>query len=525
LLSGTPTTVQSATIYTITATNAISTASRTFTLTVNSAASGAPLQPTVVVGSGRATVTVAAGVGGTPAFISVSASPQVGGVTKTCRVNRSSGSCTVFGLTNGVAYTFTARATNASGTSAASVASGSVTPFGVPAFTLSSTSETKAQNVAITGYTITSTGGAIASYAISPSAPAGTVFSTVTGLLSGTPTAVQGPTRYVITATNASGSARSFFTLAVTLAAPGAPLQPTVVAKSTKADVYVVAGVGGLPTSFRVEASPQVGGVTKGCKQLAGESYCIVKGLTNGVAYTFTATANNALGRSVASTASLSATPTERSCATGGPCAVGDTGRGGGTVFYVSASPFSSPGSVCNTAGVGGATTCKYLEAAPMGWIVSSTPANQTNCSTAGTSTVDPTCEWSGNARDAVGTVGTAVGAGHANTTAIIAQGDGGNTAGRAATVSRAYQGGSKTDWFLPSRLELNELCKYVRSQTTGTTSVACNSSGSIRNGFSAYAYWSSTESGSGTAFSHYFYFEGSDSKQTRIYVRPVRAF
>ena len=89
-----------------------------------------------------------------------------------------------------------------------------------PAFTLSSSSESKTVNTAISGYTISSTGGTIASYAISPTAPAGLTFNTTTGLLSGTPTAVAGATAYTITATNASGSATQTFTLTVTVTAP-----------------------------------------------------------------------------------------------------------------------------------------------------------------------------------------------------------------------------------------------------------------------------------------------------------------
>jgi len=127
-LSGTPTTVQSATAYTITATNATGTATRTFTLTVTLAAPGVPLQPTVVSGDEQVTVSVAAGSGGTPASYTVSASPQVGGVTKTCTVTVPATSCIVTGLTNGTAYTFTATATNTTGTSAASAASAAVTP-------------------------------------------------------------------------------------------------------------------------------------------------------------------------------------------------------------------------------------------------------------------------------------------------------------------------------------------------------------------------------------------------------------
>ena len=86
----------------------------------------------------------------------------------------------------------------------------------VPAFTMSSYSESVAQNSAITGYTITSSGGVVASYSISPAAPAGMSFSTSTGLLSGSPTTVKTATEYVVTATNASGSATRTFALTVT---------------------------------------------------------------------------------------------------------------------------------------------------------------------------------------------------------------------------------------------------------------------------------------------------------------------
>jgi hypothetical protein len=86
-----------------------------------------------------------------------------------------------------------------------------------PAFTISSASESKPVNSAITGYTIDpSGGGTVASYSISPAAPAGLTFSTSTGLLSGTPTSVASATAYTITATNASGSATRTFTLTVT---------------------------------------------------------------------------------------------------------------------------------------------------------------------------------------------------------------------------------------------------------------------------------------------------------------------
>jgi hypothetical protein len=88
-----------------------------------------------------------------------------------------------------------------------------------PAFTLSSSSETRTVNTAATGFTINSTGGTIANFAISPSSPAGMSFNATTGAFTGTPTSIASATAYTITATNASGSATRTFTLTVSAAA------------------------------------------------------------------------------------------------------------------------------------------------------------------------------------------------------------------------------------------------------------------------------------------------------------------
>ena len=90
-----------------------------------------------------------------------------------------------------------------------------VPALATPAFTLSAASETRTVNTVATGFTTSSTGGAIASFAIAPAAPAGMSFSTTTGSFTGTPTTVAGATTYTITATNAAGSATRTFTLTV----------------------------------------------------------------------------------------------------------------------------------------------------------------------------------------------------------------------------------------------------------------------------------------------------------------------
>ena len=204
-----------------------------------------------------------------------------------------------------------------------------------------------------------------------------------------------------------------------------------------------------------------------------------------------------------ASTVALGVKNAALSCAAGGACRVGDTGPGGGKVFYVAPTSFTSTGSACGSA-------CKYLEAAPIGWITAATPAGQTNCSRPGTSTADPKCEWSGNTTARIGTTSNAIGAGYANTSAMIAQS---NVAGRAATVARAFRGGGKTDWFLPSKDELTQV--YLQKSVLG--------------GFDFNYYWSSSEGAADLAWFQGFDGYGDNgSKQQQgppLSVRPVRAF
>ena len=95
------------------------------------------------------------------------------------------------------------------------VAAPAAAPVAIPAFTLSSSTETRTVNTAATGFTINSTGGAIASFAINATPP-GMSFNTTTGALTGTPNTVAAATNYTITATNATGSATQTFALTVT---------------------------------------------------------------------------------------------------------------------------------------------------------------------------------------------------------------------------------------------------------------------------------------------------------------------
>jgi hypothetical protein len=177
------------------------------------------------------------------------------------------------------------------------------------------------------------------------------------------------------------------------------------------------------------------------------------------------------------------------SCAAGGVCVVGDIGPGGGKVFYVHASGTFACGATLSS-------TCRYLEAAP----------------TTGTNSwTDARYRWSGNEVDFIGSTaqGVAVGTGYKNTEAIVTQS---STANMAGTIARAYRGPNNlSDWYLPSKNELNEL-RLERVRV---------------GGFSGDYYWSSSEFDVDDAWYQHFS-SGNQYDSTKYftgYVRPVRAF
>jgi len=100
----------------------------------------------------------------------------------------------------------------------------------------------------------------------------------------------------------------------VTTTVPGAPTGVSAIAENASASVAFTtpASNGGSPiTGYTVTSSP--GGITA----TGATSPITVTGLTNGTAYTFTVVAINAVGNSVASTASTAVTPVNAfSCGT-----------------------------------------------------------------------------------------------------------------------------------------------------------------------------------------------------------------
>ena len=126
---------------------------------------------------------------------------------------------------------------------------------------------------------------------------------------------------------------------------------------------------------------------------------------------------------------------------------------------------------------------------------------------------------WFNGSYDTTGATGTAIGTGSANTDAIISV-QGPVATSYAAGLARAYTGGGYTDWFLPSKDELNKM--YLNKATINTTASA-NGGSNISSNY----YWSSTEYGTSNAWKQSFS-GGSQfgpNKSSTGNVRAVRAF
>ena len=184
---------------------------------------------------------------------------------------------------------------------------------------------------------------------------------------------------------------------------------------------------------------------------------------------------------------------------------VDQTGPGGGIVFYVHANGTFACGETLNQ-------NCTYLEVAPNTWNGGS---------------ADPLAPWGCDQTPIAGADGTAIGAGRQNTTDIV---NGCATSGIAALLANDLTLGGQSDWFLPSKDELNALCKWAFGDTVNAI---CNNGGSGGlsltgvGGFSIDLYWSSSELSGDDALDQNFYIgsQAYNSKDLTDSVRPVRAF
>lgn len=154
---------------------------------------------------------------------------------------------------------------------------------------------------------------------------------------------------------------------------------------------------------------------------------------------------------------------------------IGDRGPAGGWIFYDKGSTRDG---------------WRYLEAAPV---------NQS-----------AEAEWGCYEKSIPGASGTLIGTGKTNTAAII---ENCGKAGIAAKIAVAYRGGGKSDWFLPSKDELDLMYTNLKLHGIGA--------------FGDARYWSSSEADATIAWFQYFGGGGQlrDNKLAYSCVRAIRAF
>ena len=328
--------------FTVTATNSGGTSVASVPSTLVTTVSGSPTIGTATISSATVvsvTFTAPSGNGTITSYTVTSSPGDFIGI-------RSSSPITVSGLTTNTIYTFTVTATNSGGTSASSSASTQVTMIsGAPTIGTATVLDASSVSVAftaptgngtITGYTVTSIPGGLTG--AGTSSPI-----TVLGLTSNT------SYTFTVTATNSSGtSVPSFPSTSVTTRTIAPTIGTATVSSYTDIIVYFTPPSGGNGTITGYTVTSSLGDTATG-----SSSPIMVSGLTSNTAYTFTVTATNSGGTSVASSASTSVT-TQTSSPTIGIATVLDSSSvsvaftaPGGTI--ISYTVISSPGSLTGT--------------------------------------------------------------------------------------------------------------------------------------------------------------------------------
>jgi hypothetical protein len=241
------------------------------------------------------------------------------------------------------------------------------------------------------------------------------------------------------------------------------------------------------------------------------------------------------------------ASPTPEVKVSDGTYSLGSTGPGGGFIFYVDKKGFKCGPKNTNTGSPTG-SLCHYLEVAPSGW------------KSGKSGDLDPNLYWAVKSKFNADVVGipdefaewpvvkvssAGIGLGYRNSIAIVKQGNDVNTS---AGASRAFRGGFKSDWYLPTMAEANELCKWARGVLSKSTSTMCEGGnlnspifGASSAGFHHSVYATSSENINPTMPKKYKYMNiwvlliftnipqtfslSPGGKANTSYTRPIRAF
>jgi hypothetical protein len=257
---------------------------------------------------------------------------------------------------------------------------------------------------------------------------------------------------------------------------------------------------------------------------------------SNSGAFTVSFTSPVALASNVSRITLQSSDHAVFSCAADFICELGDTGPGGGKVFYKNLTGFNcGPDHTSTGSPTGG--LCNYLEFAPPTW--SGQAADPYGNNTTSASNIASIGVTPANSRSLA-----EIGRGYKYSNAINAvfgtcssvytggRNFSGSSCPTGAGMARAYRGGGLSDWYLTNAAELNVACQYARGGQAINPDVACARVGTdAPPGFSGDDHYTSTAVSTNLSAFYALHLMVTTSYQQmtgqsfNLLIKPIRAF
>ena len=261
IITGTPTTTNgiAATTYTVTSTNSCGSTTVGVTITISPAAPTALTYtsntPAYCVGTAIPNNSPS-NTGGAPGAYSVSPALPAG-LSLDLATGVISGTPTIASAS----ANYTVTASNSCGSVTATL---TISVTAAPTITYGNNPATYCAGVAIAANNPANSGGAATSYSVSPALPAGLTLNSGTGIITGTPTTINGipGATYTVTSANSCGSTTVGVNITISPAAPGAlnyTLTPATYCAGTAIANNSPSNSGGSPTTYSVSPALPAG--------------------------------------------------------------------------------------------------------------------------------------------------------------------------------------------------------------------------------------------------------------------------
>ena len=280
-ITGTPTAITPVAIYTVTATNSGGSTTYDVTITVNDLAPAnlSYISPNIFIKDVAITALTPVVSGGLVLSYSVSPDLPIG-----LSLNTNTGEISGTPTAVAPATTYTVTATNSGGAITYDV---NITVNDVAPVISYTSSNVYTKGMVIPNLSPTVSGGLVVSYSVSPALPAGLSLNTLTGEISGTPTAITPPATYTVTAVNSGGTSTYDVNITVNDVAPVISyISTNVYTKGMVIPNLIPEVSGGLVVSYSVSPALPAG---LSLNTLTGEISGTPTTITPPATYTFTA--------------------------------------------------------------------------------------------------------------------------------------------------------------------------------------------------------------------------------------------